>query len=351
LGQSQRQVRRPAFAIRALVTLAAGISLFSLSSAIAQVGAQVGTQEGVQVGVKDWPTRSIRLNVPFTPGGGTDLLSRVLANRLSETLKQPVLVENRPGAGGNIGVDVTTKAAPDGYTLVMGQTSNLSINPTLYTNLPYDPVRDLVPVALVADSPVVLVVAADRQYQSLGDIIAAARASPGQLSFASPGNGTVAHLVGELLQGTADVKMQHIPYKGAAMALPDLIGGRVDLFLASVPSVLGQIKGGKLRAIAVTSLTRSPSLPTVPTVAESGFPGFDATTWFGILAPAKTPGAIVAKLNAEINAALKHPEVAEKISSEGGGALGGTAAHFAAVLKSDLVRWGAIVKASGAKVD
>jgi tripartite-type tricarboxylate transporter receptor subunit TctC len=300
---------------------------------------------------QDWPSKPIRLNVPFPAGGGTDILSRVLANRLAETLKQPVLVENKPGAGGNIGVDATAKAAPDGYAIVMGQTANLAINPTLYTNLPYDPVRDLVPVALVADSPVVLVVGAESRFKTLAGIIAAARAKPGDLTYASPGNGTVSHLVGELLQQTAGVKMQHIPYKGASQALTDLMGGRVDLFLSSVPSALAQIKGGKLRAVAVTSKRRSPSLPDVQTVAEAGFPGFDATTWFGILAPAKTPQAVVDKLNAEINAALKSPEVGEKIASEGGVALGGSAADFAALLQADLVRWGGIVKASGAKVD
>jgi tripartite-type tricarboxylate transporter receptor subunit TctC len=300
---------------------------------------------------QDYPSKPIRLNVPFPAGGGTDILSRVLANRLAETLKQPVIVENKPGAGGNIGVDATAKAAPDGYTLVMGQTANLAINPTLYTNLPYDPVRDLVPVALVADSPVVLVVGAESQFKTLAEIIAAARAKPSDLTFATPGNGTVSHLVGELLQGTANVKLQHIPYKGAAQALTDLMGGRVDTFFSSVPSALAQIKGGKLRAIAVTSATRSPSLPDVPTVAESGFPGFDATTWFGILAPAKTPQPIIDKLNAEINAALKSPEVGEKIATEGGAPLGGTAAKFAEVLRVDIERWGGIVKASGAKVD
>jgi tripartite-type tricarboxylate transporter receptor subunit TctC len=298
-----------------------------------------------------WPAKAVKLVVPFPPGGGTDLLARVMANRLSDTLKQPFIIENKPGAGGNIGVDLTAKAPADGYTLVMGQTSNLSINPTLYSNLPYDPVRDLAPVALVADSPVVMVVAANSPFGTLADVIAAARAKPADLTFASPGNGTVSHLVGELLQITANIKMLHVPYKGAAQALTDVMGGQVQLFLSSVPSALGQIKGGKLRAIAVTSKTRSPALPDVPTVAESGYPGFDATTWFGVLAPAKTPQGIIDKLNAEINAALKQPEVGEKIAFEGGAALGGTAAAFAAVLKADLVRWGEIVKASGAKVD
>jgi tripartite-type tricarboxylate transporter receptor subunit TctC len=300
---------------------------------------------------QDWPQKPIRLTVPSPAGGGTDILSRVLANRLAETLKQPVIVENKPGAGGNIGVDATAKAAPDGYTIVMGQTANLAINPTLYTNLPYDPLRDLAPVALVADSPVVLVVGAESRFKTLADIIAAAKTKPGDITFATPGSGTVSHLVGEMLAGTAGVKLLHIPYKGASQALTDLMGGRVDMFFSSVPSALAQIKGGKLRAIAVTSKVRSPSLPDVPTVAETGFPGFDATTWFGILAPANTPQTIIDKLNAEINAALTHPEVRDKIASEGGGPLGGTTAQFTQLLTAELNRWGGIVKASGAKVD
>jgi tripartite-type tricarboxylate transporter receptor subunit TctC len=300
---------------------------------------------------QEWPTKPIKLIVPFPPGGGTDIISRVLANKLTETLKQGIVVENKPGAGGNIGVDLAAKSAPDGYTIVMGQTSNLAINPTLYAKLPYDPLKDLAPIALVADAPVVMVVATTSPLQSLDQIMATARAKPGTLTFASPGNGTVAHLTGELLQRSSNVTFLHVPYKGSAPALTDLLGGRIDTFMASVPTALAQIKGGKLRAIAVSSRTRSPSLPETPTMDQAGISGFDANTWFGILAPVGTPQPILEKLNAAINAALKSNDVAEKIATEGGAPLGGTAETFATLMKTDLARWGEIVKASGAKVD
>jgi tripartite-type tricarboxylate transporter receptor subunit TctC len=300
---------------------------------------------------EDWPSRPIRMYVPFPPGGGTDIISRVIAQKIGETLGQPVVIENKPGAGGGIGVDLAAKSAPDGYTIVMGQTSNLAINPALYPNLPYDPLKDLVPVALVADAPLVLVVPAGSKFDTIAGIVAAAKDKPGDLTFATAGNGTVAHLVGEQMQLSIGIKIQHIPYKGASPALTDLMGGRVDMYMSSVPSSIGQIKAGKIRPVAVTSAKRSPSLPDVPTISESGHPGFDATTWFGILAPAGTPQAVVDRLNKAINAGLKEEVVREKIAFEGGVPLGGTAAEFAALLKVDIPRWGAIVRASGAKID
>jgi tripartite-type tricarboxylate transporter receptor subunit TctC len=300
---------------------------------------------------QDWPAKPLRMIVPFPPGGGTDIISRVIANKLGEALKQPIIVENKPGAGGNIGIDLTAKANPDGYTIVMGQTSNLAINATLYAKLPYDPIKDLAPIALVADAPLALVVRAESPFKTLADVIAAAKAKPGEITFASPGNGTVAHLTGELMQNAAGIKLLHVPYKGSAPALTDLLGGTIDLFMASVPTSLGQIKGGKIRALAVSSAKRAPNLPDVPTIGEAGLPGFDATTWWGVLAPTGTPAPIIARLNADLNAALATPEVREKIALEGGGAMGGSAATFAATLKSDLDRWSVIVKASGAKVD
>ncbi len=222
---------------------------------------------------QDYPAKAIRMIVPFPPGGGTDLLSRVVANKLSESLKQPFVIENKPGAGGNIGVDLAAKSAADGYTIVMGQTSNMAVNATLYPKLPYDPLKDLTPIALVADSPILMVVSAESPYRTLADIIAAAKAKPEAVTFASPGNGTVAHLSSELLQGAAGIKFQHIPYKGAAPAITDLLGGRVDLLMSSVPTLLGHVKGGKLRAIALTGPKRSPVLPETPTVAEFGLSG------------------------------------------------------------------------------
>ena len=298
-----------------------------------------------------YPAKPIKLIVPFPPGGGTDLFSRTIGQKLAETQKWVVVVENKPGVGGNLGVEQAAKAPPDGYTVVMGQTSNLAINPTLFPKLPYDPIKDLTPVALVASAPLVLVVAANSPFKSLADVVAAAKAKPGDITFASPGNGTVAHLTGELFQNAAGVKFQHIPYKGSSQALTDLMGGQVQIFMSSVPTALSQLKGGKLRALAVTGAKRTAELPKVPTIAESGYKGFDATTWFGLLVPAKTPPEIVKRLNDEVNKVLKDPDVRAKLASEGGEVLGGSPEQFAALLKADIGRWGKVVKDSGAKVD
>jgi len=300
---------------------------------------------------QSYPDKPIRLIVPFPPGGGTDIFARLVGSKLSETLKWVVVVENRAGAGGNIGVDAVAKSPPDGYTMVIGQTSNLAINPTLYSALPYDPLKDLIPVVGIASAPLVVVVAATSPYRSLQDIVAAARAKPGEMMFASPGNGTVAHLAGERLQSVAGVKFQHVPYKGSAQALTDLMGGNVHLFMSSVTTALAQIKGGKLRAIAVTSARRLPELPSVPTVAESGYKGFEASTWFGLLVPKGTPAPIVTQLNREVNRILQRPEVRQTIASEGGEPLGGTPEQFSALLQSEYEIWKRAVKESGAKVD
>ena len=235
--------------------------------------------------------------------------------------------------------------------VVMGQTSNLAINPTLYPKLPYDPLKDLMPVALVASAPLVLVVSSNSPYKSLAEVVAAAKAKPGKFTFASPGNGTVAHLTGELFQRAAGIKLEHVPYKGSSQALTDLMGGQTDLFMSSIPTAISHIKGGKFRAIAVTSAKRAAELPNVPTIAESGYKDFDATTWFGLLVPARTPAAVVTRLNTEVNKVLKIPDVREKLETEGGEVLGGSPEEFAALLKAEHARWGKVVKDSGAKVD
>ena len=298
-----------------------------------------------------YPSKPIRLVVPFPPGGGTDMMARVVGNKLAETLKWTVIVDNRPGAGGNIGVDLVTKSPPDGYTIVMGQTSNLAVNPTLYSRLPYDPVKDLAPITTVADAPLVLVVAASSPYKTLAELVAAAKARPGALTFATPGNGTVAHLTGELFQRAAGIKFQHVPYKGSSQALTDLVGGTVEVFMSSVPTALSQIRGGKMRALAVTSAKRSATLPEVPSINEAGFKGFDANTWFGLAAPVGTPANVVARLNTEVNRVLKMPDVREKIRAEGGDVLGSTPEAFGMLIKNDVVKWGNVVRDSGAKVD
>lgn len=298
-----------------------------------------------------WPAKAIRVIVPFPPGGGTDAIARDVTNQLATSLKWSFVVENRPGSGGNIGVDTAAKSAPDGYTIVLGQTSNLSINPTLYGRMPYDSLKDLTPIVLVASAPLVFVVKADSPYKNLGDLVAAAKANPGSLNFASPGNGTVTHLTGELLQKEAGVKFTHVPYKGSSTALTDLLGGRVQIYAGSVPTLLGHIKTGQLRPIFVTSAQRDANLPQVPTVAESGYKGFEAVTWFGFVGPAGIPQPVVARLNAEINKALKTPELTKRLNDEGATVLGGSAEQFAALIKSEIVKWAPVIKASGARVD
>jgi tripartite-type tricarboxylate transporter receptor subunit TctC len=299
---------------------------------------------------QDYPTKPIKLVVPFPPAGGTDILSRVVAQKLAENTKWHVVVDNRPGAGGNIGVDAAAKSPADGYTLVMGQTSNLAINPSLFKNLPYDPVKDLAPIVLVGTGPIGIVVRTESPYKTLADLVAAAKAKPGAISMASPGNGTVAHLTGVRLMQASGAKFEHIPYKGASAAIPDLLGGNVDFYLSSVPSVQSQVSAGKLRLLATTGARRSPIFPDAPTVGET-YKGFQAVTWFGILAPAATPKPILAKLNAEINKVLQDPGVRKAIEAEGGEVLGGKAEDFAAYMKSELATWSTIVKDSGAKVD
>src|SRR5947208_6119975 len=324
----------PIFSLLAAVFLPMTVALFA-GAAIAQA----------------YPAKPIRMIVPFPPGGGTDIAARTITNKLSEDVKWTFVVENKPGAGGNLGVEQAVKSAADGYTLVIGQTSNLAINSALHAKLPYDPLRDLIPVALIVSAPVVFVVAASSRYTSLGDLLAAAKTDPGGVTFASPGNGTVSHLAGELLQRAAGVKLTHVPYKGASQALTDTLGGQVQSFMSSVPSALSQIKAGRLRAIAVSSAKRARELPEVPTIAESGYGGFEANTWYGLLAPAGTPAPIIARLNAEVNRALRTPEVRERLASEGGEPLGGSPEQFASFLKAEHAKWGGTVRGSGPRGD
>jgi tripartite-type tricarboxylate transporter receptor subunit TctC len=298
-----------------------------------------------------WPAKPIRIVVPFPPGGGTDIIARETSERVSKATGWTFVIDNKPGAGGNLGVDSVAKSPADGYTLVLGQTSNLAINPSLYAKLPYDPQKDLVPVVLIAQAPLVLVTGVGSKYKTLADVTAAAKAKPGQLNFASPGNGTVAHLTSELFQKAAGIKTQHVPYKGAAQALTDVVGGTVELYMSSVPTLLGQIKQGKLRALAVTSAARVDDLPDVPTINESGYKGFDAVTWFGLLAPTGTPKDVLAKVNAEFNKALKAEELRKRLGDEGADAAGGTPDEFALLIKTEIPRWGKVVKESGARID
>jgi tripartite-type tricarboxylate transporter receptor subunit TctC len=296
-----------------------------------------------------WPSKPIRLVVPFPAGGGTDTITREVANKLANS-GYTVIVDNKPGSGGNIGVDAGAKAAPDGYTFVMGQTSNLAINPTLYPKLPYDPVKDLAPVSLVASAPLLIVVGADSPYKTLADVVNAAKAKPGSINYATSGSGTVAHLAAELFQKTANVTLTHIPYKGAAQGATDVISGQVQLYVSSIPTLIGHIKSGKMRPIAVTSAKRTDDLPQVPAIAET-YKGFEAVTWFGILGPANLPKEVVTKLNADINKALKEPDLQKKLGDQGADVAGSTPEQFGKLIRDDMARWGKIVKDSGAKVD
>ncbi|MCA0326087.1 MAG: tripartite tricarboxylate transporter substrate binding protein [Proteobacteria bacterium] len=297
-----------------------------------------------------WPAKPIRLIVPFPAGGGTDLIARDLANKLS-TQGYNFVVENKPGSGGGVGVDAVAKAQPDGYAFVMGQTSNLAINPSLYAKLPYEPTKDLTPIGLVASSPLVIVTGASSPYKTLAEVIQASKAKPASINYASSGNGTVAHLTAESLQKVAGIQLTHIPYKGAAQGATDVISGQVQLYMSSVPTLLGHIKSGKMRPLAVTSPQRVNDLPQVPTVAELGYKNFESVTWFGILGPAKLPADIVAKLNADINKALKDPELRKKLEDQGADVSGGTPQQFGQLIREDMVRWGKLVKESGAKLD
>jgi tripartite-type tricarboxylate transporter receptor subunit TctC len=299
----------------------------------------------------DYPDHPIRLLVPGAAGGGMDAVARMVANTIGETLKQPVVVENKPGAAGNIAVNQLAKSPPDGYTMVLGQTSQLAINPSLYGNLPYDPLKDFVPVVLLADAPNVVVVPASSQYRSLADVVAAAKKMPDGMDFATPGIGTVSHLAAELFARSAGIKLRHIPSRGANTALLDVAAGRIPLMLSSIPTALGLIKSGELRAIAVSALARSPVLSDVPTVAEQGYPGFNAGTWYGLLVPAGTPAAIVKRLNEAGNAALKLPEIVAHVQAEGGVVLGGSSAAFTDKLEIDNSKWSKVIKEAGLHLD
>ena len=298
-----------------------------------------------------WPSKPIRLVVPFPAGGGTDIIGREVTQKITEATKWPFIVDNKPGSGGNIGIDNVAKSPADGYSLVLGQTSNLAINPSLYSKLPYDPVKDLTPISMVANAPLALVVSSESPLRTLADLVAAAKAKPGTINFATSGNGTVAHLATELFQKEAGVKLTHVPYKGASQGINDVIGGQVQVYVSSIPTLIGHIKSGKMRALAVTSLKRVDDLPQVPSVAESGYKGFEAVTWFGILGPANLPKDITARLNTEINKALQTPELQKKLSDQGADVAGSTPEQFANVVRDEMARWGKVVKESGAKID
>ena len=292
----------------------------------------------------DYPSRPSQIVVPFPPGGATDILARAIGFELQKAWGQSVIIENKPGAGGNTGADLVAKSPADGHTLVMGTVGTHAINMSLYARMPYDAVKDFEPVVLVAGVPNLLVVHPSVNAKSLREL-------PGKLNVASSGNGTSIHLSAELYKQMAGVDIPHVPYKGSSPAVADLLGGQVQMMFDNMPSSLPQVKAGKLRALAVTSMTRSPALPDVPTMDEEGLKGFDATSWFGLLAPAGTPRDIVTKLNGAAVKALASAEMRERLAAQGADPVGNTPDQFAAFIKTEIDKWAKIVKASGARVD
>jgi tripartite-type tricarboxylate transporter receptor subunit TctC len=322
--------------IRALfMLLATTASLFAASHATAQ----------------SYPSKPIRLIIPFPPGGATDIIGRTLAQKLSTQLGQTVIVDNKPGAGGTLGSAEAAKAAPDGYTLLLATTSTHSIAPSLYKNIAYSADKDFAPISEVATATNVLIVTPNLPAKDVAELVLLAKAKPDSLNYASSGNGTVVHLQSELFKQVAGVQLTHVPYKGTALAIPDLIGGQTHLMFDSIVSALPHIKGGKVRALAVTSTKRTALLPDVPTVIESGLPGYDVNTYFGLFAPPGTPRDIVLRLQKEAAAAVLSAEVRERFASQGAEAVGGTPEALSALIKSESVKWKRVIDAGQIKVD
>ena len=304
----------------------------------------------IPAAAQSWPAKPIRFIVPFAPGGGTDLLARLLAPRLTEALGQPVIVDNRGGAGGVIGAEIAAKAPADGYVIVLGSPGPFTINPNLQ-RMPYDSLRDFAPIALATVSPFVLVVHPSLPARSVKELLSLARSRPGQLNYGSSGNGSVAHFSAEQLKALAKIDIVHVPYKGSGPAVIDLIAGQLQLMIENMPTVLAHIRAEKLRALAVGTKTRSTLLPELPPIGESGVPGYESSTAFGVLAPAKTPPAIVSRLNGEIVKILRSAEARERLTALGMEPVGGTPEAYAAHLKEELAKYARIVKAAGIKPD
>ena len=299
---------------------------------------------------QNYPVRPIRFIIPFTPGGNTDVLGRILAQKMTESFGQQVVIDNRPGAGGTLGVEQTARATPDGYTIVMGTFGGVLVANSLYTNLGYDPQRDLAPVALVSAPPGLLVVNPGVPVKSVQELITYARANDGKLNYGSSGAGTWNHLFGELFNAMAKTRITHIPYKGAAPATTDLIGGQIQVMFSPFPPTLPHIKANRLRALGVSTAKRSGLLPDIPTVAESGLPGYAAEGWFAVLAPAKTPQPVIAKLNAELNRALQLPDVKASLAADGAEPAGGTPQDLAKSIREGSQKWGKLIKELGVKL-
>ena len=324
-----------------------GITAALIATRAAPLGLLLAAAGGAQA--QGFPARTVKIIVPQTPGGASDTLARVVGQRLAELWKQPVVIENRPGAGGNIGMEAVARSPADGHTLLMSYVGTHAINGSLYRNLPFDPERDFAAVATLATVPFVLAVNARTGPRTVAELIATARQR--RMTFGSAGNGSVNHLLGEMFDAAAGLRIDHVPYRGAAPALTDLIGGQIDMVFTSLASVAGFIANGSIRPLAVTSARRSPAFRDIPTIAESGIAGFDVNPWFGFFAPAGTPAAVVRQINADVAEAMRHPEVAEKVAKAGADAYLSTPEEFAAQLKADIAKWAKVVRDSGAKLD
>ena len=325
-----------------------GLAPFSLASTLLMVAA-LGQAHAQTQPVSAWPTKPVKIIVTFPPGGAPDTLARILADKWGQTLGQTFTVDNKPGAGGNIGADFVAKSAGDGTTLLIATVGTHAINPALYANMPYNNIKDFTPVSFLAATPNLLVVNKDVPAKTVKELIALAGKTP--LTFGSSGSGTSIHLSGELFNTLAGVKMQHIPYKGRAQAVPDLLGGRISMIFDNMPSALPLVKSGDVRAIAVTSASRSAAAPNIPTIAESGLPGFEATSWFALLAPAGLPRDMQLRINAETARVLALPDVREKLSTLGLEVAPGTPEALAALIQLETAKWARVVKESGAKLD
>jgi tripartite-type tricarboxylate transporter receptor subunit TctC len=306
---------------------------------------------GAPVQAQTWPVKPVRFVLGFPPGGGSDILGRIVAARMQEQMGQTVVIENRPGASGNIAAELVSKATPDGYTIYLAQIAAVAISPSLFPKLGYDPVRDFAPISLIATGPNVLVVHPSLPVKNVKDLIALARQQPGQMNFASVGPGSIQHLAGESFNLLAGVKTVHVPYKGSSPAGLDLMAGQVAFMFDSTPPIASFLKSGRMRALAVTTQKRSPLLPEVPTVAESGLPGFDFSTWWGLMAPAGTPRPVIDRLNAELGKALQHPDARERILGVGAEPKHTTPEEFGALIRSEIARWAKVIKAANVKVD
>jgi tripartite-type tricarboxylate transporter receptor subunit TctC len=300
---------------------------------------------------QNYPTKPVRIVVPFAPGGTTDILARLVGQRLSDALRQPVVIDNRPGANGALGTEFVAKSPPDGHTIVMGYLGAFAIGPSLYAKLPYDPIRDFAPITLVASTTQALVIHPSLPARSTRELIALAKRQPGQISYASAGIGAPSHLAGELFKMMAGIDLVHVPYKGSGAAMNDLLGGHVAMSFGGLAAAMTQVKAQRLRVLGVAGAARSPAMPQVPTIAESGLPGYDVASWFGLLAPAATPREVVGRLNNEVVKILRTDEVRERLAADGAEVVANKPEEFAAYIKAELGKWGRVIKAAGIRAE